>query len=88
MEGARAKILARESATLDKDANAVGFGRENDGVDIARQLQTWQIAGDPQLWKLILSPEFGDRIDLPPAHARTDRTDEEGPQRTDLEWAA
>jgi hypothetical protein len=27
------------------------------------RLQSWQ-AGDKRLWKLIVSPEFGDRVDL------------------------
>jgi type IV secretory pathway VirD2 relaxase len=52
-----------------------------------KRLQCWQIADDPQLWKLILSPEFGDRIDLP----RLTRDLIEQMKRdlgTDLEWAA
>jgi len=27
-------------------------------------LDRWQKAGDPRLWKMIISPEFGERIDL------------------------
>jgi hypothetical protein len=27
-------------------------------------LDRWQKAGDPRLWKMIVSPEFGERIDL------------------------
>jgi type IV secretory pathway VirD2 relaxase len=84
---AHGRYLARESATLDKDAKAVGFDRENDGIDIARRLQSWQIAGDRQLWKLIVSPEFGDRIDL----SRLTRNLIEQMKKdlgTDLEWAA
>jgi type IV secretory pathway VirD2 relaxase len=79
--------LARESATLDKDAKAGGFDRENDDVDIARRLQGWQIARDQQLWKLILSPEFGERLNLP----RLTRDLIEQMKKdlsTDLEWAA
>ena len=84
---AHGRYLARESATFDKGARAVGFDRENDAVDIARRLQSWQIAGDPQLFKLILSPEFGDRIDLP----RLTRDLIEQMKKDlgiDLEWAA
>jgi type IV secretory pathway VirD2 relaxase len=72
---------------LDKDAKAAGFDRENDDIDIARRLQSWQIADDPQLWKLVLSPEFGDRIDL----SRLTRELVEQMKKdlgTDLEWAA
>jgi len=61
---AHGRYLARESATFENDANAVGFSRANGGIDIAGQLEGWQIAGDQQFWKLIISPEFGDRTDL------------------------
>jgi type IV secretory pathway VirD2 relaxase len=27
-------------------------------------LDRWQSAGDERIWKVILSPEFGDRVDL------------------------
>ena len=36
---AHGRYLARESATFENDAKAVGFNRENDGIDIARQLE-------------------------------------------------
>jgi hypothetical protein len=61
---AHGRYLARESATFENDAKPVGFSRETEGVDIAGQLQSWQAAGDQQLWKMIVSPEFGDRVDL------------------------
>jgi len=81
------RYLARESAALEKDAKTVGFDRESDGVDIARRLQSWQIEGDRQLWKLILSPEFGDWIDL---HRLTRDLIEQMKKDlgTDLKWAA
>src|SRR3984957_18551838 len=60
---AHGRYLARESATFENDAKAVGFDRGSD-VDIARRLESWQTAGDAQMWKLIVSPEFGDRVDL------------------------
>ena len=31
---------------------------------IAERLEGWQRAGDDRLWRLIVSPEFGDRADL------------------------
>jgi hypothetical protein len=34
-------------------------------VDIASRLQEWQSAGDERLWRIIVSPEFGDWLDLP-----------------------
>src|SRR5437660_12662217 len=56
--------LARERATEKREKNAAGFGGSEMGVDIARRLDTWQRAGDERLFKIIVSPEFGDRIDL------------------------
>ncbi len=61
---AHGRYLARESATFANDVKAVGFNRESDGIDVARQLDGWQCAGDERVFKLIVSPEFGDRVDL------------------------
>jgi putative intracellular protease/amidase len=61
---AHGRYLARESATFKNDAEAVGFSWGNEAADIARQLENWQGAGDQQIWKVIVSPEFGDRVDL------------------------
>jgi len=62
---AHGRYLARESATYENDAKGVGFTREGKTADIAGQLERWQAARDQQIWKVILSPEFGDRVDLP-----------------------
>src|ERR1700683_5344181 len=84
---AHGRYLARESATFDNDAKAVGFNRESSGVDIARQLENWQGAGDELLWKLIDSPEFGDRVDLSRlAHELIKQMEKD--LGTELEWAA
>ncbi|MGI8742256.1 MAG: DUF3363 domain-containing protein [Bryobacteraceae bacterium] len=61
---AHGRYVARESATHEGDPKAVGFDGHGDGVDIAVRLESWQKAGDERLWKLIVSPEFGDRADL------------------------
>jgi hypothetical protein len=55
-----AATIAREGATH----RGVGFNRDNESVDIANQLDAWQKATDERLWKLIVSPEFGERTDL------------------------
>ena len=60
---AHGRYLVRESAT-DRKSAAAGFNRERDGIDVVRELERWQSAGDQRLWKIILSPEFGDRTDL------------------------
>ena len=60
---AHGRYLARESAAAD-EANAAGFNRDRSDMDVARELERWQASGDPRFWKVILSPEFGDRVDL------------------------
>lgn len=62
---AHGRYLARESATLEASHKAAGFSSENEQVDLSNELDRWQREGDPLLWKLIVSPEFGDRTDLP-----------------------
>jgi type IV secretory pathway VirD2 relaxase len=61
---AHGRYIARESATREGDPKAVGFDNRGESIDIAERLEGWQRAGDDRLWKLILSPEFGDRADL------------------------
>ena len=84
---AHGRYLARESATFKNDAKALGFSAENEAIDIARQLAYWQAAGDQQFWKLIISPEFGDRIELPRLTRELIRQMEKD-LGTDLEWVA
>jgi hypothetical protein len=60
---AHGRYLVRESATAGH-SNAVGFSGDRSGIDIARELEHWQSSSDPRLWKVILSPEFGERMDL------------------------
>lgn len=61
---AHGRYVARESATIEHEQNTAGFNGEEKGIDMAGRLGEWQAAGDDRLWKLIFSPEFGDRIDL------------------------
>ena len=61
---AHGRYVARESATHEGGPKAVGFSTRQEGIDIATRLEHWQKASDEQLWKLIVSPEFGDRVDL------------------------
>lgn len=42
----------------------MGFNGRLESIDLAGRLNDWQHAGDERLWKLIVSPEFADRIDL------------------------
>jgi type IV secretory pathway VirD2 relaxase len=61
---AHGRYIARESATHDSPAKAVGFDSTEESVRIDARLEDWQKAQDERLWKLIISPEFGDRTDL------------------------
>jgi hypothetical protein len=60
---AHGRYIARESASQGR-AGESGFDATERGLNIAARLDQWQSAGDERLWKLILSPEFGDKIDL------------------------
>jgi type IV secretory pathway VirD2 relaxase len=84
---AHGHYLARERATEKREKNAAGFNRSEMGVDIARRLDTWQRAGDERFFKIIVSPEFGDRIDLE-NHTRELMARMERDLQTELEWVA
>ena len=84
---AHGRYIARESAAFENDARAVGFSRETEPIDIAGQLESWQAAGDQQMWKIIVSPEFGDKVDLPRL-TRELLGRMEKDLGTDLEWVA
>ena len=83
---AHGRYLARESATEGKAVES-GFNRELDSANVVRELERWQSSGDPRLWKVILSPEFGDRINLQRL-ARDLVGQMESDLGTDLEWIA
>ena len=60
---AHGRYLARESARECRDG-AVAFNGNRQSIDVVRELEQWQSSGDQRIWKVILSPEFGERIDL------------------------
>ena len=43
---------------------AAAIGNQGEVSAPPEVLDRWQKAGDPRLWKMIISPEFGERIDL------------------------
>lgn len=61
---AHGRYVERESAACESDRKSVGFGPFGKRVDVSSTLADWQASGDQRLWKLIISPEFGDRLDL------------------------
>jgi type IV secretory pathway VirD2 relaxase len=57
---AHGRYLERESA----GGAEAGFDAHMTGVGISTRLREWQVSKEELLWKLIISPEFGDRVDL------------------------
>jgi Protein of unknown function (DUF3363) len=62
--GAHGRYVARDSAAGGDSGKAGGFDSGAESNAIAQRLGGWQQAGDERMWKLIVSPEFGERIDL------------------------
>jgi type IV secretory pathway VirD2 relaxase len=82
----RARYLTREHAQTP-GAPGIGFNAEHDQVDIVPIVDGWQKAGDPLLWRFIVSPDDIDRID-PREHARELVAAMERDLGTKLEWVA
>nr|WP_280971507.1 DUF3363 domain-containing protein [Cupriavidus gilardii] len=82
---AHGKYLERESGQREGEKGQ-GFGSAGDMVDIPGTLAAWQEAGDAHVFKMIVSPEFGDKVDLR-AHARALIAAMEKDLGTKLEWA-
>jgi len=61
---AHGRYLVRESVTFDGGSRGIGFDGKGESAEIAQRLESWQRSGDERLWKVIVSPEFGDRADL------------------------
>jgi len=79
--------IGRLTATHENPVEGVGFGREDQKIDIAARLQDWQKTGDERLWKLIISPEFGDLTGLRRLTADLmERVEKD--LGTDVEWVA
>jgi hypothetical protein len=62
---AHGRYVARESATQGGKAVEAGFNATEQRLNIAATLDRWQSAGDERLFKIIVSPEFGDRVFWP-----------------------
>jgi hypothetical protein len=81
---AHGRYLARENASHQE---AAGFDRRQVGVDLSGALRSWQAAGDPRMFKMIISPEFGERLELE-ALARELMRRIESDLGSPLEWVA
>jgi type IV secretory pathway VirD2 relaxase len=81
---AHGRYIVRGSAA---GSNRAGFDQTTDQCDIAQRLDEWQTAGDPRLFKLIISPEFGERLDLRDLTRRL-MSRMESDQGSALQWVA
>jgi type IV secretory pathway VirD2 relaxase len=79
--------IGRESKQRDEKGRALGFGSEEGAVPIAAAVAGWRKEGDEILFRVILSPERGDRMDLE-AHTREVMASAERDLGTKLEWVA
>src|SRR5438552_4622773 len=61
---AHGRYLTREGATQSESGKPLGFDDRGEVGDLDSRLAEWQKADDPRLFKLIISPEFGDRLNL------------------------
>jgi type IV secretory pathway VirD2 relaxase len=84
---AHGRYVARESATRGKRVAEAGFNATQQNLNIATTLDTWQKARDERLFKVIVSPEFGDRLNLQ-QHTRELMKRIERDLGTQLEWVA
>lgn len=80
---AHGRYLARESA----NSEGRSFTIDRESVAIPATLAEWQKAGDPRLFKMIVSPEFGERLDVK-KHTRDLMTRLSQELGTELEWIA
>jgi len=84
---AHGHYIARDTATQGSDPSRAGFNATRADVNIASVLDGWQRAGDERIFKIIVSPEFGDRLNLPEQTRQlTQRMEKD--LGTYLEWVA
>jgi type IV secretory pathway VirD2 relaxase len=84
---AHGRYIARDTATHGGDPSRAGFDATRTDINIASVLDSWQRAGDERLFKVIVSPEFGERLNLQD-HARKLIQCMEKDLKTRLEWVA
>ena len=84
---AHGHYIARESATQKENIKAVGFSATETAVDVAGRLASWQSEGDERMFKIIVSPEFGEKMNLE-KHTRDLMRRIEQSLITKLEWVA
>ena len=58
---AHGRYVVRDSATEVDGTPKPGFDKQSHDADLVKTAGAWQSAGDPLMFKLIISPEFGER---------------------------
>ncbi len=84
---AHGRYISRESARPDAESRGLGFDATRADIPVPETLASWEKASDPVLWKLVVSPENGARMDLR-RHARGLLGAMERDLGTRLEWVA
>jgi type IV secretory pathway VirD2 relaxase len=79
--------IGRESKKGDAQGRALGFGSDESGIPIAATVAGWRKEQDGMFFRVIVSPERGDRMDLE-AHTRELMASVEKDLGTKLEWVA
>ncbi|MCD6039843.1 MAG: conjugal transfer protein TraI [Gammaproteobacteria bacterium] len=83
---AHGAYLQREHAQ-NKHEKGYGFNQTSDSVDLKRTLLEWQNNKDEYLFRFIISPENGHKLDLK-EHAKALMNQLENDLKTKLQWAA
>lgn len=83
---AHGRYLEREGAQKEGELGH-GFNAQSDEVSLSSTMHQWQMAGDERLFKIVLSPEDGDRLQLK-AYTREFMDRLQAHMGKDLEWAA
>jgi hypothetical protein len=83
---AHGNYLARENSQKPGE-KAFGFDASSTIIDTGEILDSWQKANDARLWKIIISPEMGELIDLK-EHTRHFVKQVEIDLATSLSWVA
>jgi len=77
--------LTRKGGQRERE-KGIGFDASGETA-LPTRFDTWQLEGDPRLWKIVVSPEAGARVDLR-AHASELVRAIEKDLGVDLDWAA
>jgi hypothetical protein len=84
---AHGRYIVRESATAVRRDGTAAFGPLPEATNLPQALAAWQRSGDERIFKVVLSPEFGERLDLERL-TQDVMKGVEGDVGRPLEWAA